>query len=362
PPASIVSPNQSAQAAVGQGAVAQLESLLPDGSVEAEFPLGKASTTIGRSGADITSAGDVHLSNLHASVTQRGADYVLEDAGSSTGTWLRLQGIEGRRLAEGDVVWLGAQILMATKADGGWAVAHYDNQGNFKDSYPIGERGIFIGRGAGIALDERDGSLSRRHAQFRVDAQGLKVFDLASKNGTLTRLSGPAVLHDGDEFRVGARRYRFERVESVAKLKPTDVVIETPAPAAAAPAATPAGAPAGAPAGGLTVTLEHAQHATAFAAAEGQDILHAYFDAVKAGGGDPDKQHKKPLDWSCLAGTCGLCLVQVLDGAGNFEPIAAGSPELDTLENKCFVDPDPTQYRLACKAKIKGAVKLGIVE
>ena len=96
--------------------------------------------------------------------------------------------------------------------------------------------------------------------------------------------------------------------------------------------------------------------------AEGQDVLHGYFDYVKGRGGDADKQHKKPLDWSCLAGTCGLCLVQVLDGADSLEPVAAGSPELDTLENKCFVDPDPNRYRLTCKAKIKGPVKLGIVE
>lgn len=363
-PASIVSPNQSAQAAVAQGAVAQLESLLPDGSVEAEFPLGKATTTIGRSGADITSPGDVHLSNLHASVAQRGDDYVLEDAGSSTGTWLRVQGIEGRALAEGDLVWLGAQILMATKSADGWAVAHYDGQGNFKGSYALGDRGIFIGRGAGIALDEADASLSRRHAQFRADAQGLKVFDLASKNGTLVRLSAPTPLRDGDEFRVGTRRYRFERLQGVAKLKPTDVVVETPAAAPAAvgaPAASPAAAPA-AGAGGLLATLEHAQHPASFSVGSGQDILHGYFDYIQGRGGDPDKQHKKPLDWSCLAGTCGLCLVQVLEGADNFEPVAAGSPELDTLENKCFVDPDPKQYRLTCKAKIKGPVKLGIVE
>ena len=158
PPPSIVSPNQSEQAAAEQAAVAQLESLLPDGSVEAEFPLGKPVTTIGRSGADIASPGDVHLSNLHASVGQRGDEYVLEDAGSSTGTWLRVQGIEGQALAEGDVVWLGAQILMATKTGEGWAVAHYDSQGSCKSTYPIGERGIFIGRGAGIALDEKDAS------------------------------------------------------------------------------------------------------------------------------------------------------------------------------------------------------------
>jgi hypothetical protein len=55
-------------------------------------------------------------------------------------------------------------------------------------------------------------------------------------------------------------------------------------------------------------------------------------------------------------------MVQVLGGADNLEPVGTGSPELDTLENKCFVEPNPAQYRLACKARIKGPVKLGIVE
>jgi ferredoxin len=79
-------------------------------------------------------------------------------------------------------------------------------------------------------------------------------------------------------------------------------------------------------------------------------------------GSDPGEFHKKPLDWSCLAGTCGLCVMKVVDGADNFEPIGAGSPELDTLENKSFVEPDPKQFRLACKARIKGPVKVTIVE
>jgi pSer/pThr/pTyr-binding forkhead associated (FHA) protein/thioredoxin reductase/ferredoxin len=363
PPPSVVMPTQPAHDAERKASVTQLESVLPDGSVDAVFPLAKPITTIGRTGADIASPGDVHLSPLHASVVQRGDGYVLEDAGSSTGTWLRMQGIEGHLLAEGDLVWLGAQILMATRANGGWAVAHYDSQGTFKASYPVGDRGLFIGRGAGIPLDEHDTSLSRRHAQFRIDAQGLKVFDLASTNGTLVKVTAPMPLRDGDEFRVGNRRYRLESVQPVAKLKPTDVVAEAPAPAAAAVSAGAASdaAPA-AGAGGLLVTLDHADHAAAFSVAAGQDILHAYFEYLKGRGDDPEKQHKKPLDWSCLAGTCGLCLVHVLDGAERFEPIGAGSPELDTLENKCYVDPDPKQYRLACKARINGPVKLGIAE
>jgi len=99
PPPSVVMPTQPAYDAERKASVTQLESVLPDGSVDAVFPLAKPITTIGRTGADITSPGDVHLSPLHASVVQRGDGYVLEDAGSSTGTWLRMQGIEGHLLA-----------------------------------------------------------------------------------------------------------------------------------------------------------------------------------------------------------------------------------------------------------------------
>jgi pSer/pThr/pTyr-binding forkhead associated (FHA) protein len=142
---------------------------------------------------------------------QQGEGYLLEDAGSDGGTWLRVQGIEGYRLNEGDLVWLGSQILMATKASGAWQIAHYNSQGAFQASYPVGDKGLFIGRGAGVALDDGDASLSRRHAQFRVDVQGLRVFDLASTNGTLVKIAAPTPLHDGDEFRVGSRRFRFDR-------------------------------------------------------------------------------------------------------------------------------------------------------
>jgi thioredoxin reductase/pSer/pThr/pTyr-binding forkhead associated (FHA) protein/ferredoxin len=358
PPASVVPPIAAA-AAVQAGAAAKLESLLPDGTVEAEFALTKPTTTIGRSGADVSSPNDVHLANIHAQLAQRGDDYVLEDAGSDGGTWLRIQGIDGYRLAEGDLIWIGSQILMANRADGGWSVAHYNSKGEFQASYPVGDKGLFIGRGAGVPLDEHDSSLSRRHAQFRVDAQGLRVFDLASTNGTLVKLTGGITLHDGDEFRVGNRRFRFERLQAVAKLRPTDLVVDAPAPTAAPPPAAAASA-GGAP----LVTVADQQCPASFAAAAGQNVLQAFFGYIdqREPGCDHAKFHKKPLDWSCLKGTCGLCVVKVLEGADNLEPVGGGSPELDTLENKAFVEPDPQQFRLACLAKVKGPVKLGIVE
>src|SRR5262249_49022473 len=76
--------------------------------------------------------------------------------------------------------------------------------------------------------------------------------------------------------------------------------------------------------------------------------------------GVPAEHQEEPLCWECKVGMCGLCVVQVLDGADNLVPPDKGSPEMNTLEVKAAVDPDPKQYRLACVAKIKGPVKRSI--
>ncbi len=131
-----------------------------------------------------------------------------------------------------------------------------------------------------------------------------------------------------------------------------------------APPTAAAQAAGGAPADGSVVALEHAKFPASFPVATGETVLQAFFAYLdqREPGCDHAQFHKKPLDWSCLKGTCGLCMVQVLDGADRFDPVNPASPELDTLENKCFVDPDPKQFRLTCLAKIKGRVKIGIAE
>lgn len=338
-------------------AVAQLESLLPDGSVETEFPLTKPVCTLGRSGADFASPEDVYQSNVHARIRQNENEYELEDAGSDTGTWLRIRGIDGYHLEDGDLVWAGAQILMARRRGAAWDVIHYDNRGSLRATYPIDPKGLFIGRGGGIALDESDASLSRRHAQFRVDAHGLRVFDLGSTNGTLVKVGGPVALRDGDEFRIGTRRFRFERLEAVAPLRVGDVVIDTPS-AAGVPIVSAAVGTA------PVVTVRDSSHPVTFSVMPAQNVLQGFFTYLdtREPGCDHAKFHKRPLDWSCLKGTCGICVVRVLDGAANLEPIAVGSPELDTLENKSLVAPDPQQFRLTCVARVMGPVTFGIVE
>jgi ferredoxin len=116
------------------------------------------------------------------------------------------------------------------------------------------------------------------------------------------------------------------------------------------------------------VTIEHPEYPCSFDASAGEDVLHAYFANLKARfpdckvskKGEPSEHMDEPLGWECKVGLCGLCTVEILEGAENFLPPDPGSPEMNTIENKAFLDPDPKKYRLTCLAKVKGPVKLAI--
>ena len=99
-----------------------------------------------------------------------------------------------------------------------------------------------------------------------------------------------------------------------------------------------------------------------------QDLLHAYFhelvtrfpDCKVGKDGAPRDHHEEPLDWECKIGQCGLCTVEIVEGAENFVPPDPGGMEKPTIEKVRQLDWDPKKYRLACVAKIKGPVKLTI--
>jgi len=392
-PAAVVPPQPSEPAdSRPQEMGAQIVALNPDGSVEETFPTSKDPVSIGRQGADLVFADDVYMADHHAGIVKKkgdakGDDYVLEDSGAGSGVWLRAQGVAGRPVGEGDAIWIGSQILVVTKKDGRWAIAHHNPDGAYQATYPLGERGVFVGRRAEVTLDPGDLSLSRRHAQIRPDGAGLAVFDLGSTNGTYVKLSAPTRLKSGDEFRVASKRLRFEIVARVAKLASTDVVVDAPpappppapieaAPPAPAPVAAPAPAAAAKPAAaapaaaveGSAVAIDHPEFPVTYGASATEDILHAYFKSLKerfpgcktSKSGEPTDHMDEPLGWECKVGLCGLCAVEIVEGADNFLPPAPGSPEMNTIENKAFLEADPKKFRLTCVAKVKGPVKLKI--
>ena len=65
--------------------------------------------------------------------------------------------------------------------------------------------------GCGVRLDEP--SVSRRHARFLVQDEGVTVEDLNSTNGTLVngkRKSGAVALHAGDTIKIGSVKARLD--------------------------------------------------------------------------------------------------------------------------------------------------------
>lgn len=366
-PVAVVPPTPSEPAdAQPQARAAQLVSLHPDGTPDEQFAITRDSVVIGRAAADLTFADDVYMADHHATLQQRDGSCVLADTGAGSGVWLRARGVNGLPLAEADVVWVGAQILLVAKDGERWALAHYNNDGVYQATYPIGDRGLFVGRGSAVPLDAQDMSLSRRHAQFRLDGGTLKVFDLGSKNGTYVKLTAPHALANGDEFRVASKLFRFETFAPVAKLARTDVVVDAaPEPP---PAAATAAAPAAVASGASAATIDHPEFPVTFGVPPGVDILHAYFDSLKARfpgckttkKGEPTEHMDEPLGWECKVGLCGLCAVHIVEGADNFVPVDPGQPEMNTIANKAFLEADPKKHRLACLARVNGPVKLAI--
>jgi thioredoxin reductase/ferredoxin/pSer/pThr/pTyr-binding forkhead associated (FHA) protein len=358
-PASIVPPAAVPETPARVAGGVEIEMLLPDGSVEREFPFNKDTMTIGRVGADISCPEDARLANVHASITRRDGAYLLADASTESGTWLRLQANVARQLAARDLLWMGSQIVMAVPSKRGWAIAHYDPKGAFQATYPVGEQGLMVGRATPAQLDPKDITLSRRHAQFHTDGKGLTVLDLASANGTYIKITAPTPLRSGDEFHVGSKRFRLDTGEGDSNLDAEDIRVETPpAPSAEPRAPTPApGVPL--PAGQPVVEWVHPTYGCTFNVPEGQCVLKSFRSVNDAW---LKKPRKNDLNWECKQGICGLCVVQVIEGAENIEPAVPTSKERDTLRDRAGVDPDPSRFRLACLVRPRGPVRLGMVD
>jgi hypothetical protein len=182
-----------------------------DGSIGARFELTNDITEIGRSGCDIEEPDDSHMADHHASVVIETGEVFVADSGQGSGVWLRVDTPDGIELENQDQIWLGAQILVATRNEETWTVVHYGQDGIVRETYTVGDEGIFVGRGSGHVLDPNDGLLSRRHAQFCIEGGKLKVYDRGGRNGTFVKVNGATEIHVGAEFRVSARGYRLER-------------------------------------------------------------------------------------------------------------------------------------------------------
>ena len=76
------------------------------------YPLTKPRTVIGRGGADLCLPPEAKgVSRRHALLMAGEGGFVLEDMGSSTGTFVNEQPVESRPLAGGDRIFIGSVVL-----------------------------------------------------------------------------------------------------------------------------------------------------------------------------------------------------------------------------------------------------------
>jgi pSer/pThr/pTyr-binding forkhead associated (FHA) protein len=93
----------------GRPAWGRLRQLTPAGVTRDVYHLGRTDIVIGREKADVVFSDDESMSRQHARVSLRSGHVVLEDLGSSNGTFFRLYG--PHRLSSGDILRAGDQVF-----------------------------------------------------------------------------------------------------------------------------------------------------------------------------------------------------------------------------------------------------------
>ena len=79
----------------------------------ATYPLEGDQLTIGRDSSNAVAINDAEISRKHARLTFQGGKYVIEDLGSTNGTFVNGQRLSGPFvLKSGDVVSFGEQIVL----------------------------------------------------------------------------------------------------------------------------------------------------------------------------------------------------------------------------------------------------------
>jgi pSer/pThr/pTyr-binding forkhead associated (FHA) protein len=201
---------------------------------------------IGRGEGSEVRLPDPSVSHRHATIRQRGSEYILVDEGSTNGTFMggvKLGALAPRILKHGDLarvgrVWIevrfdaqlpSAQTTLATKElalalvaramgnegePGGPRVVVVDGPDKGKE-LPLDEAGraYVIGRGKGLDLVVDDVDASRRHVEIIRRADQVIVRDLGSKNGAALagdHLDGQGRVWKHDEdLRVGGNTFAF---------------------------------------------------------------------------------------------------------------------------------------------------------
>jgi ABC-type multidrug transport system ATPase subunit/predicted component of type VI protein secretion system len=223
--------------------------ILQDSTPKKEFELNKSEIIIGRDeSADLTIASQA-VSRRHARLMREGDAYMLEDLGSSNGTFVNGQKLTGRRpLKSGDQIQLGQAVTLVyeapkveevldesaktvfrakpamapgamqtmvgeepmpiSKVDAGPSQLIVTIAGQTPQTHTLTGQSLTIGRQDGNSIVIPSQLVSRSHARLEKVNGGYKLtMSPEAKNPILfegRELEGSRVLHHGDILRIGS--------------------------------------------------------------------------------------------------------------------------------------------------------------
>lgn len=210
-----------------------------------EIPDESGGILIGRGAGATLALPFSSVSKQHARFFRSEDEFLVEDLGSTHGTWVAGQRLaahaprgvrngESLRIADVELVFEGekdeavsrrpvegTETLARRLVHDMFAVAPtaecprllvLSGPGKGRElRLPVPGRRYVLGRGETCDFQVPDEDVSREHAVFERGAEGIVVSDLDSKNGVEVQgegLTKPRVLRDGDVVRVGATRLR----------------------------------------------------------------------------------------------------------------------------------------------------------
>ncbi len=257
----------------------------PDGDarVDASWEYAQARIVLGRSSSADVVLPDASVSTRHASIEAEGVRYAITDHGSLNGTWVNGQRIVSERkkpLRDGDRIDVGLftlrfvanvpvndvpsrertaviakRLLRAARSSEPLAarrltITNGPDGGRSYELPPAPAR-LVIGRAETAEVPLADGDASREHAEIIVDAEGVVVRDLASKNGVFVgeKKVSERRLVDRDELRIGATVLSFEDA-SEPSLRALEALPDAPAPPPSLPPPPPSVPPSASPSAG----------------------------------------------------------------------------------------------------------------
>ncbi len=191
-------------------------------------PLVRDEITIGRKEGNTIRLTERNVSRRHARLRKVDGVYILEDLNSYNGVKINGRRIEGERpLAEGDQVTIGDYVLAVQSDAGAGAEAPTAVAPGAGPAPParlvmltppapgaefaLTRSGMRIGRAEDLDVWVNHRSISREHAEVRLEGEAIKLVDLGSANGV--RLNGEdvreALLKSGDVLELGQVRFRY---------------------------------------------------------------------------------------------------------------------------------------------------------